>query len=74
MALMEPRSPDVETVPSVDAGFPYGTFGSYGIPNRFWMEPFWGCPVIGRWGSSSIKPGTPCMRKSPSHLALRCFI
>jgi uncharacterized protein YggE len=42
MALMEPRPPDVETVPQVEAGFPCGTFGSYGMPNRFWMEPFWG--------------------------------
>ena len=41
-ALMSPRSPDVEIDPPVEAGFPYGIFGSYGIPNRFWMEPFWG--------------------------------
>jgi hypothetical protein len=53
-ALMSPRSPDVEIDPPVEAGVPYGAFGSYGISNRFWMEPSGGCPVIVRWDGSSI--------------------
>jgi hypothetical protein len=54
-ALMSPRSPDVEIDPPVEAGFPYG------IPNRFWMEPFWGMSCDSEMGRffdwMDISPG-----------------
>ncbi len=70
-ALMSPRSPDVEIDPPVEAGVPYGAFGSYGIPNRFWREPFWGMSCDSEMGRffdwMDLSPGMAlcrCLRQS----------